>query len=137
HHGGEPTGSRMRLVARGRGFARSGSPELVPHEALARDLDRDPLCFSTSALLRPLVQDTLFPTAAYVGGPAEVTYFAQLAPLYARFGVSMPMIVPRARFRVLDEKANGLLQKMKLSAADIERPYPDLLAHAPPPPAPR
>src|SRR5262249_59491379 len=47
-----------------------------------------------------------------------------------RFGVSMPMIVPRARFRVLDEKANGLLQKMKLSAADIERPYRDLLAHA-------
>ena len=39
----------------------------------------------TSALLRPLLQDRLLPTAAYVGGPAEIAYHAQIGPAYAAF----------------------------------------------------
>ncbi|MBL8949432.1 MAG: bacillithiol biosynthesis BshC [Myxococcaceae bacterium] len=71
-----------------------------------------PGCFSTSALLRPMLQDTLLPTAAIVGGPGELNYFAQLAPLYAHFGIPMPMLVPRARFRVVDHRARRLLEKL-------------------------
>jgi uncharacterized protein YllA (UPF0747 family) len=84
--------------------------------------ESDPLCFSTSALLRPIVQDTLLPTAAYVGGPGELNYFAQLPPLYSRFGLPMPMFVPRARFRVIDARTKSLLQKLGLTAADVESP---------------
>ena len=89
-------------------------------------LSDDPLRFSTSALLRPLVQDTLFPTAAYVGGPAELGYFAQLPPLYELFGVQQPLVVLRARFRCLDAKSRQLLQKMNLRAADVEQPLSTL-----------
>jgi uncharacterized protein YllA (UPF0747 family) len=84
------------------------------------------LRFSTSALLRPLVQDTLFPTAAYVGGPAEVGYFAQLGPLYALFDLPQPLVALRARFRCLDDKAQHLLAKLKLCAADFECSRPAL-----------
>jgi uncharacterized protein YllA (UPF0747 family) len=47
-------------------------------------------------LLRPILQDSLLPTAAYVGGPAEVAYFAQLPPLYEAYGPAAPLVVPRA-----------------------------------------
>ncbi|MBK7863686.1 MAG: bacillithiol biosynthesis BshC [Archangiaceae bacterium] len=82
--------------------------------------------FSTSALLRPIVQDTLLPTAAIVGGPGELNYFAQLSGLYQAFDLPMPMLVPRARFRVIDVATRRLLDKLGLKPADAEAP--DLLS---------
>lgn len=84
--------------------------------------------FSTSALLRPILQDTLLPTAAYVGGPGEIAYFAQLPPLYAAFDLPTPLVVPRARFRVVDETAARLLAQLELSADALSSPREDLLA---------
>ncbi len=91
-------------------------------------LEREPRRFTTSALLRPLLQDTWLPTAAYVGGPGEVAYFAQLAPLYAHFGLPMPLVVPRARFRVIEERTRGLLEKLGLSPDEAAAPRDELLA---------
>jgi bacillithiol biosynthesis cysteine-adding enzyme BshC len=98
---------------------------------IADALARDPLRFSTSALLRPIVQDTLLPTAAYVGGPAEVSYFAQLGPLYDHFGLVMPLVVPRARFRLLDGHTRRRLAELGLAADDLLRPRAELMAHLP------
>ena len=83
---------------------------------------------STSALLRPLVQDALWPTAAYVGGPGELNYLAQLAPVYERFGMTAPLAVPRARFRCLDTRTRRLLGQLGLTAADLSRPERELHA---------
>ncbi|MBX2796194.1 MAG: bacillithiol biosynthesis cysteine-adding enzyme BshC [Myxococcales bacterium] len=83
---------------------------------------------STSALLRPLLQDTLLPTAAYVGGPGEIAYFAQLPPLYEAAGVPMPLVVPRARFRVVDAGTDRLLQQLGLVADDLAGPRDALVA---------
>lgn len=91
-------------------------------------LEREPLRFTTSALLRPLLQDTWLPTAAYVGGPGEVAYFAQLEPLYAHAGLPMPLIVPRARFRVVDDRARRLLDRLGLKPDDLGTPRDALLA---------
>jgi bacillithiol biosynthesis cysteine-adding enzyme BshC len=91
-------------------------------------LDREPLRFTTSALLRPLLQDTWLPTAAYVGGPGEIAYFAQLAPLHEHVGLPMPLIVPRARFRVIDDRVRRLLDTLGLSPDDAAAPSDELLA---------
>jgi uncharacterized protein YllA (UPF0747 family) len=91
----------------------------------------DPLQLSTSALLRPLVQDALLPTAAYVGGPAEIGYLAQVAPLYPRFDLRPPLVVPRARFRLIPPAARRLLETLGLTPADAERA--DLVARVAPP----
>lgn len=84
--------------------------------------------FSTSALLRPILQDTWLPTAAYVGGPGEIAYFAQLPPLYAHLGLPMPLVVPRARFRVVDDGAARLLDQLGLAPDDLALPRDVLLA---------
>lgn len=91
-----------------------------------------PLCYSSSALLRPIIQDTLLPTSAIVGGPGELNYFAQMQPVYAAFGLPMPMVLPRARFRVVDPRTRSLLEKLGLTAAEAEVPTEALLARVTP-----
>ena len=112
-------GPRYRLSRCPAGWQLVGSDDFASEGALAEALAMDPLRFSTSALLRPILQDTVLPTAAYVGGPAEVSYFAQLGPLYARFGLTLPLVVPRARFLCVDARSRRLLGQLGLSTRDV------------------
>jgi bacillithiol biosynthesis cysteine-adding enzyme BshC len=120
-----PGGPRYRLVRDGAGFSTPEGP--VTRDALLSRLEEDPLLFSSSALLRPLVQDTLLPTTAYVGGPAECSYFAQLTTVYARFGLELPMIAPRARLRIVVPRNRRDLERLGLGSADTDRPREVLL----------
>jgi bacillithiol synthase len=115
-----PEGPRYRLARSGPRFSEIGGTGSHELQSLRTALEKDALCFSTSALLRPLAQDTLLPTAAYVGGPAEVAYYAQLAPLYAAFGREPPLVVPRARFRVIEPAAARLLKRYGLEPRAVE-----------------
>lgn len=123
-----PEGPRYRLVAEGTGFAEVGGTRVHTRDALLAELEERPMSFSTSALLRPILQDTLLPTAAYVGGPAEVEYFEQLPPVYAAFGMTMPRIVRRAHFRLIERKTRRNLDELGLSAGEVDGPAEEVLA---------
>jgi bacillithiol biosynthesis cysteine-adding enzyme BshC len=69
---------------------------------------------SPNALLRPVVQDYIFPSVAVVGGPAELAYFAQSQVLYERLLGHMPVPVPRAGFTLLSSRAQKLLGRYRL-----------------------
>jgi bacillithiol biosynthesis cysteine-adding enzyme BshC len=127
-HGAGPAAARHRLAASAHGFDEIGGARTYDASALHALLEQQPLCFSTSALLRPILQDVVLPTAAYVGGPGEIAYFAQLAPVYAAFELPMPLIVPRARLRVIESGTARLLGKLGLRAADAARDERALLA---------
>jgi bacillithiol biosynthesis cysteine-adding enzyme BshC len=120
-------GPRTRLVARGAELVEPDTGRAHTLPALLSRLEREPLCFSSSALLRPLVQDWLLPSAAYVGGPAEVAYYAQLPPLYAALGLAAPLVVPRARVRLIEPRTRRLLERLQLTAADAARSEAELL----------
>lgn len=130
-HPGEATGQRYRLQrddAEGtpRRWKLAGFEGFVSEVDVLAVIAGDPLRCSTSALLRPIVQDALLPTVAYVGGPAEISYFAQLMPLYSLFGLNPPVIVPRARFRCVDARARRLLASLALEPEDLDRSASDL-----------
>ena len=77
-------------------------------------LDRartSPAEFSPNVLLRPIVQDTLFPTVCYVAGPSELAYLGQLRRVYESFGVPMPLIQQRATATIVDSNAMRFLSK--------------------------
>jgi bacillithiol biosynthesis cysteine-adding enzyme BshC len=114
-------------------FAEVGSGRVHERSALLAALREDPRRFSTSALLRPILQDALLPTVAYVGGPSEVAYFAQLGPLYRAFDRTPPLAVPRARFRITDARTRKLLARLELTPHDAELPEAELLARLRPP----
>lgn len=77
--------------------------------------------FSPNVLLRPLTQDTIFPTICYVGGPAELAYLGQLKGVYAHFGVPMPLIMPRATASVVDSSTLRTLGKIDVPFAGYQR----------------
>jgi bacillithiol biosynthesis cysteine-adding enzyme BshC len=88
-------------------------------EELFRVVEAEPECFSPNALLRPVVQDYLLPTVAYVAGPAEIAYFAQAQVLYRHLLGRMPVILPRAAFTLLDAKAEKILRRYHLRVEDV------------------
>ena len=66
-----------------------------------------------------MVQDYLLPTAAYIGGPAEISYFAQSEVVYRQLLGRMPVVLPRAGFTLVDAKANKLLRRYGLTVEDV------------------
>ncbi|OFW06022.1 MAG: hypothetical protein A3I61_14125 [Acidobacteria bacterium RIFCSPLOWO2_02_FULL_68_18] len=82
--------------------------------ALLERVRARPAEFSPSVLLRPLVQDTLFPTACYVAGPNELAYLAQLRGVYDLFGVPMPLMYHRATATIVDSSAARFLARHEL-----------------------
>src|SRR6266852_5151939 len=119
-HPGGPESERFRLERQGDVWVLVGTNQSISTDELLPLLEAEPLRFSSSALMRPILQDHLIPTAAYVGGPAEVSYFAQLPPLYEIFQLPMPLVVPRARFRLLEGRAISLLRRLHLKPSDVE-----------------
>lgn len=86
-------------------------------------LDRvraQPAEFSPNVLLRPLVQDTLFPTAGYVAGPNELAYLAQLRNVYTEFGVPMPLMLERASATIVDSNAMRFLTRHNLPLESLQ-----------------
>ncbi len=80
-------------------------------EALLDLVIRAPHEFSPNVLLRPLAQDTLFPTVCYVAGPSELAYLGQLRGVYAAFGLPMPLIQQRATATILDSNSMRFLTR--------------------------
>src|SRR5262249_37655231 len=76
---------------------------------------------SANVLLRPAMQDSIFPTAAYVGGPAEIAYFAQAVAVYHVFGRPMPPVFPRISATILEPRIDRVLKKYGLEFQDIFR----------------
>ncbi|TFH02679.1 MAG: bacillithiol biosynthesis cysteine-adding enzyme BshC [Calditrichales bacterium] len=74
-------------------------------------IEEDPQRVSTSVVSRPLLQSWLLPVAAYVAGPAEVAYWAQLSKMFAAFDLAMPVVYPRITATVLEPKILRHLNK--------------------------
>ncbi len=80
----------------------------------SRELMDRAASLSPNALLRPVVQDSMLPTVAYIGGPAETAYLAQSETLYRRILGRMPVAVPRTGFTILDSRAAKLFGRYSL-----------------------
>jgi len=74
--------------------------------------------FNGNALLRPVVQDFLLPTVAYIGGPAEVAYFAQSAALYEKLLGRVTPILPRISTTLIEPNVDRQLNKYHLTLSD-------------------
>ncbi len=110
-------GRREPLRSRNGGFV-AGDAELSPRQ-VAEAIEREPEAFSPSALLRPVVQDTFLPTAAYIGGPAEIAYMAQTQVVYQRILGRMPAILPRSSFTIVEPPIARFLAQYGLDLRDL------------------
>jgi bacillithiol biosynthesis cysteine-adding enzyme BshC len=113
-------GQRHALRRTGDTFS-AGARKYSTAELAARAQELSP-----NALLRPVLQDYMLPTAAYVGGPAELAYFAQSEVLYGNLLGRQPVMSPRAGFTILDARAHNRMQRYRLAPTDLFAGEPTL-----------
>jgi bacillithiol biosynthesis cysteine-adding enzyme BshC len=112
-------GRRQPLRSRdGKFFAGDAS---FTHAEISAAIERTPELFTPSVLFRPIIQDSLLPTAAYIGGPAEIAYMAQAHVVYEKILGRMPAILPRASFTIVEPTIARYLSKFEINFSDILR----------------
>lgn len=93
--------------------------EKVSRQQLLETATKSPQSFSPNVLLRPVVQDYLLPTLAYVGGAAEVAYFAQAGAVYETLVGRITPVIPRFSATLIESKLKALLDKYDLTVPEI------------------
>lgn len=127
---------RAAVLARSRALSEAGYHEQVKVDSnftglfAYRGKSRQPLrpeelntdlALSANVLLRPAMQDAIFPTAAYVGGPAEVAYFAQAGAVYEALGRRTPPVFPRISATILEARIVRAMKKYDMEFNEVFR----------------
>jgi bacillithiol biosynthesis cysteine-adding enzyme BshC len=100
-------------------FALRNSKRRFERDELMNILFENPEYFSPNVVLRPICQDYLLPTVAYVGGPSEISYFAQFKPAYEHYDITMPVIYPRSSATIMESKINKFLKNFGIDFTEI------------------
>jgi uncharacterized protein YllA (UPF0747 family) len=79
--------------------------------------------FGPNVLLRPIMERSIIPTVAYMGGPGEIAYFAQVSAVSAALGVPTPLVVPRWSGFVVEPRIEKILERYSLSIEDFRDPH--------------
>jgi bacillithiol biosynthesis cysteine-adding enzyme BshC len=108
-------GRRYTLRRYGRDYLQNGR-RFTTEELMERGAELSP-----NALLRPVIQDSMLPTIAYIGGPAELAYLAQSEVIYRAILGRMPAALHRAGFTLIDERSRKLMTRYELSLGDCVR----------------
>ncbi len=114
---------RERVYRQDGGFRLRASGEQLSAAQIRARVAKDAKALSPNVLLRPVVESSLFPTLAYVGGPGEMAYFAQLRDYFAAHGIAMPVIYPRWAATPVEGKIRKVLDKFGLDVAALDRPF--------------
>lgn len=109
-------GERILLEKDDKGHyvSKKGGLTLTKDELL-RCIEKTPERISNNVVTRPLMQDYLFPTLAFIAGPGEIAYWATLRKAFHLFGFSMPLLAPRINITFIEEKMARFLQKKNIS----------------------
>jgi bacillithiol biosynthesis cysteine-adding enzyme BshC len=105
-------------------FRRDGSIKrrVSVKESAAAAKDRAP-SLTPNVLLRPVVEHEILPTVAYVGGPGEVAYFAQVTAVAQAMNIAPPLVVPRWSCTLIEPHVARLLDKLGITPQQLAHPH--------------
>lgn len=112
-------GGRYAIEPHPKGFSLKGTRKIFSLDEMLGFLQNNPNIFSPNVVLRPICQDYLFPTLAYVAGPSEIAYFAQLKKVYENFDIEEPIIYPRASVTIVEEYIQKVIIKYDLNPLEF------------------
>jgi len=110
---------RLSLVFRGH----AGVKERIPITQALDVADRADAVLSANVLLRPIVESRILPTVAYVAGPGEIAYFAQVGAVAEALGVATPLAVPRWGATIVEPNVDRRLGRLGMVIEDIRTPH--------------
>lgn len=118
---------RERLAREGGGFVAADARRHFTADEAADAVRADPVRFSPNVLLRPVVESAVFPTLAYVAGPGEAAYFAQIGPLFRAFDIVPPVVFPRFSALLVPSEIDDALAEAGLSIDDLRPPLHEVV----------
>ena len=104
-------------------FLSERSGKEYSNDELKHILKYEPERFSPNLILRCIYQQMIFPCIIYIGGPAEIAYWAQLKDLFSFLKLQMPVIFPRKRFVLIPMKIGKWMSEMNINLEDIPKLY--------------
>lgn len=110
---------RLSLVFRGV----AGVKERVPILQANDVADRADAVLSANVLLRPVVERRILPTVAYMAGPGEIAYFAQVGAVAEALGVPTPLVLPRWAATIVEPAIDRRLGRLGMVLEDIRTPH--------------
>lgn len=88
-------------------------------DALIKVASDTPEKLSNNVVTRPLTQDWLFPTLAFIAGPGEIAYWAELQQVFEFMGIKMPPLVPRLNITLLERAVESDLGELNLDLLSV------------------
>jgi bacillithiol biosynthesis cysteine-adding enzyme BshC len=88
-------------------------------EQLLKLVKESPDKFSNNVVTRPLMQEFLFPTLAFIGGPGEINYWAELKNVFGVVNLQMPPVVPRIGLTILERHVDSIIEELGENLEDI------------------
>jgi bacillithiol biosynthesis cysteine-adding enzyme BshC len=92
---------------------------IFSEDELAEIADKSPGFLSNNVVTRPLTQEMLFPAIAFIAGPGEIAYWAELKLVFEHFGIKMPPIVPRLNITLLECSIESDINELHLSLEEV------------------
>lgn len=112
-------GPRAALQWNGEAFQAKGTGSVFTQDEIEGELSTNPGRFSPNVLLRPIVESSILPTVAYVGGAAEIAYFAQVSALFTHYGLPMPVAYPRHSITLVEPGVRKTLDRYDIKLAEL------------------
>jgi bacillithiol biosynthesis cysteine-adding enzyme BshC len=107
-------GERLLLRREGDHFYTKDRRVSYTRDELLALLETDPQRFSANVVSRPLMQEHLFPTLAFIGGPGEIAYWAFYRKYFEYMGYELPIVLPRISFTLVEGAVERILSQMEL-----------------------
>jgi bacillithiol synthase len=100
-----------------------GTKRRLPIAEAESFLGKDGATLSATVLLRPVLERAIFPTAAYVAGPGEMAYFAQVTAVADALEIPKPLVVPRWSMTIIEPRVQRVLDEFDIAAESLADPH--------------
>ncbi len=114
---------RERIILDNKLYKINNTSILFTKEELLLEIHNHPEYFSPNVILRPLYQQTILPSIAYVGGGGELSYWLQLVSLFGHYGVPFPKLILRNSALVIPAHLAKKWKKLGFSVMDVFSSY--------------
>lgn len=95
-------------------------------EELKKIVDENPEVISPNVFMRPILQDLLLPNVAYIAGPGEISYYAQMKSMYKTCNLEMPILIPRFSATLLESAISRFFEELPFKLQDYNQRIEDL-----------
>ncbi|MGC5325600.1 bacillithiol biosynthesis cysteine-adding enzyme BshC [Brevibacillus sp. SYSU BS000544] len=112
-------GERHLLYHQGDEFYTKYREVVLTRQELLERIERCPADFSANVVSRPLAQEHIFPTLAFVGGPGEIAYWAYFKNYFAEMGYQLPVVLPRTSITLVEGSIHRCMEQVGLEIATV------------------